>query len=278
MNPQYLHTAACDMMREADGFPRHELGLAKGLLAIQIQVTGKATKIDDLDDKIGAMSDAVKACVRGSQIQARIAHLNQYLFDDGGFAGEIDFRVQSNCIMDVIASKSGSPVILAAIYKLVAERLGIRVSGISLPGHMLAQVDMSDGEGDYAMVDPSGGGKIVTRDEATELMRQRFGPNLDVDQSIFDPISNLLWITRCLQNLLHTFGGIGQYQSVAAMLELEMILWPKELQLLRDLAMVEARIGNHSSAAKRLAEYLSAKPDDPQMDDLKALLENLRRI
>jgi regulator of sirC expression with transglutaminase-like and TPR domain len=78
-----------------------------------------------------------------------------------------------------------------------------------------------------------------------------------------------------LQNLLHVFGGAGQYADVAAMLEMEMILWPEQAHLQRDLALVLARIGLSQPASLWLDKYLKDNPNDPQRGDLKQLLEVL---
>ena len=64
----------------------------------------------------------------------------------------------------------------------------------------------------------------------------------------------------------------GRYGDVAAMLELEMLLWPEEVHLQRDLALVLARLDRPEPAAAWLDHYLKANPDDPQREDLEKLL------
>ena len=59
------------------------------------------------------------------------------------------------------------------------------------------------------------------------------------------------------------------------MLELEMLLWPKQTHLQRDLALVLARIGLSQPASLWLNQYLKSNPDDPQKSDLEQLLEVL---
>jgi regulator of sirC expression with transglutaminase-like and TPR domain len=82
-------------------------------------------------------------------------------------------------------------------------------------------------------------------------------------------------LTRILQNLLHIFGSNRQYADVAAILEMEMVLWPNQGHLQRDLALVLARIGMSRPASVWLDTYLRNNPDDPQRTDLKQLLEVL---
>jgi regulator of sirC expression with transglutaminase-like and TPR domain len=59
------------------------------------------------------------------------------------------------------------------------------------------------------------------------------------------------------------------------MLEMQMLLWPDETQLQRDLALVLARCGLSQPARQWLGSYLKANPDDPQNRDLRQLLEVL---
>jgi hypothetical protein len=62
---------------------------------------------------------------------------------------------------------------------------------------------------------------------------------------------------------------------MAAVLEMEMLLWPGQGHLQRDLALVLARIGMARPASVWLNEYLKNNPDDPQKTDLKQLLDVL---
>jgi CHASE2 domain-containing sensor protein len=54
-----------------------------------------------------------------------------------------------------------------------------------------------------------------------------------------------------------------------------MLLWPKQMHLQRDLALVLARIGMAQPASIWLDHYLKSNPDDPQKSDLKQLLDVL---
>jgi regulator of sirC expression with transglutaminase-like and TPR domain len=110
---------------------------------------------------------------------------------------------------------------------------------------------------------------------AQNMMRERFGPEVEWSDDMLQPVSNLHWLTRMLQNLLHVFGAQRHYADLAAMLELEMLLWPNQTHLQRDLALVLARIGLSQPASAWLDHYLRGNPDDPQKTDLEQLLEVL---
>lgn len=232
-------------------------------------------KIDEVDREIQIMADEVRKRVRGPQIQAIIAHLHGYLFDELGFTGNTEnyYRASNSYLSTVLRSKKGLPITLALVYKFVGERMGLRIHGIGLPGHFLCAVETETGR---MLVDPFAGGRALTRDEAWQVVQERFGPEVEWNEDMLQPVSHLHWVTRMLQNLLHVFGGAGQYADVGAMLELEMLLWPGQLHLKRDLALVLARIGLSHPASVWLDRYLRENPNDPQRKDLKELLEVLK--
>jgi regulator of sirC expression with transglutaminase-like and TPR domain len=125
------------------------------------------------------------------------------------------------------------------------------------------------------LIDPFAAGRILTADEAQDRMREIFGDEAEWSEDLLRPASNRHWLTRMLQNLLNIFGSSGAYHDVAAMLEMEILLWPEQLRLQRDLALVLARLGMTEPASKWLDNYLRHNPDDPQCGDLKQLLEVL---
>lgn len=227
-----------------------------------------------IDRTLQSHSDAVRARVKGSQPQAIVAHLHEYLFEELGFAGNTDdyYNSANSYLPVVLESKQGLPITLSLVYKAVAERIGLRVHGVGLPGHFMVAVEETDSA---MLIDPFCGGRMMTPDEAVERVRAAFGPEVEWSDELLTPVSNLHWLTRMLQNLLHIFGGAGRYSDVAAMLELEMLLWPNQTHLQRDLALVLARIGLSQPASIWLDRYLKSNPDDPQCTDLKQLLDVL---
>lgn len=219
-------------------------------------------------------ADTIRGRVRGRQQQAMVAHLHNLLFEEQGFAGNTaDYYGTANSYLPaVIESKRGLPITLSLIYVDVARRLGLHAWGVGLPGHFMAGIEM---DGETTLVDPFAGGRIVTADEAHARLREMFGPEVEWSEELLRPVSNRLWITRMLQNLLNVFTNAGQFADVAAMLEMEMLLWPDQSQLQRDLALVLARCGLSQPASVWLDRYLKSNPEDPQRPQLQQLLEVL---
>lgn len=230
--------------------------------------------VAQVDASLQKYADTIRSRVRGSQPQALLAHMHEMLFDEEKFAGNTtDYYNPANSYLPmVLETKLGLPITLSMIYKMVAQRLGFRSWGVGLPGHFLTGIEV---DGAQMLVDPFAAGRVMTPGEAHGRMQEIFGPDIEWSDELLQPASNRHWLTRMLQNLLNIFGSAGQYHDVAAMLEMEILLWPEQTRLQRDLALVLARIGMSEPASAWLNRYLASNPDDPQCDDLKQLLEVL---
>jgi regulator of sirC expression with transglutaminase-like and TPR domain len=223
-----------------------------------------------VDGQLQAMVDVVRQRVRGNQPQALLAHLHDYLFDELGFTGNTDdyYAAENSYLPKVLETRHGLPISLSLLYKILAERLGFRAWGVGLPGHFLCGIEC---DGMEMLIDPFANGGVITPDEAHDRMREAFGEEIEWSSAFLEPVSHRHWLTRMLQNLLRVFGSGSRYADVAAILEMEMLLWPEQDHLQRDLGLVLARIGMALPASLWLDTYLKNNPDDPQRNDLEQL-------
>lgn len=247
--------------------------LLGGAVAISMHAVPNVS-LAAVDAKLQRYADTIRKRVRGKQPQALVAHLHTLLFDDEGFAGNNEdyYNADNSYVPLVLETKRGLPITVSLIYRDVASRIGLRSWGVNLPGHFLVGVEL---HGSTMLVDPFAQGRVVDPKEAHERLRQVFGDEVEWSSDLLQPADNRIWLTRMLQNLLNTYGSMGRYPDVAAMLEMEMLLWPEEARLQRDLALVLARCGLSEPARTWLDLYLKGNPDDPQKRDLKQLLEVL---
>jgi len=261
------------LSRQADAIESTD-ALVHGAVAISMHQLDNVD-LGGVDATLQRYVDEVRSRVRGSQPQALLAHLHDVLFEEEKLVGnQEDFYNTANSYLpEVLRTKLGLPITLSLIYKVVAERLGLRAWGVGLPGHFLCGVEI---DGKTMLVDAFAGGRIVTIDEAHARMKETAGPEAEWSDELLQPVSNRHWLTRILQNLLHTFGNSGHFADVAAILEMEMILWPQRGQLQRDLALVLARCGLAQPASVWLDQYLKNNPDDPQKSELTQLLGVLK--
>ena len=229
---------------------------------------------DAAERSIEKLADTTRQRVRGTQAQACLAHLHELLFEEEQFTGNtLDYyNAENSYLPSVLETKLGLPITLSLLYKLVAERVGFKSWGVPVPGHFMAAVEVDEKP---LLVDAFASGRIMTVQEIRDRSVEVFGVEMEWSDDLLTPASHRHWLTRILQNLLNTFGSAGRYKEVAAMLELEMLLWPHQPRLQRDLGLVLARLGMSRPASAWLGRYLESNPDDPQSEDLKQLLDVL---
>jgi regulator of sirC expression with transglutaminase-like and TPR domain len=160
-------------------------GLLQGAVAIAMH------QMDDIDPAavdltLQGYADTVRSRVRGSQPQAMLAHLHELLFEEEGFTGNSDdyYNPMNSYLPAVLQSKRGLPITLSLVYKIVAERLGLRVYGVALPGHFLVGLEVDETR---TLVDPFSGGRLLNEDEARDRLMQMFGPEADWSDEMLQP-------------------------------------------------------------------------------------------
>ncbi len=249
--------------------------LLSGALAVSMHQLGDVDAAT-VRAELHGFADRVTARVRGSQPQALLAHLHNVLFDEEGFTGgqEDYYNPVNSYLPAVLRNRRGLPITLALVYKLVADRIGLRAWGVGLPGHFLIGVQESADR--TLLVDCFNGGRVLSVDDAKAQAAAQVGPEFEWSDELLRPVGPRHWLTRMLQNLLNLFGAQNAYVDVAAMLEMEMLLWPDQPQLQRDLALVLARCGHPRPAGVWLDRYLKGNPDDPQTPELEQLRDVLR--
>ena len=291
--PVCCSPGAFELLSKAAGAIDSPDALLSGAVAIAMHQMDEVDAAA-VDAQLQGYADTVRSRVRGRQPQALLAHLHAVLFDEEGFCGNTDdyYNPANSYVPAVLETKRGLPITLSLIYKIVADRLGLKTWAVGLPGHFLVAVEPVEaalvqggnnkydngdgGDGNEPMlVDAFAAGRILTPDEAHTRLQEMFGPEAEWSEEMLRPASNRHWLTRMLQNLLNVFGSANHFTDVAAVLEMEMLLWPQHHHLKRDLGLVLARCGLSRPASIWLDRYLKSNPDDPQKSQLKELLQVL---
>ncbi len=173
-----------------------------------------------VEERLEGMALRVLGRVKSKQVSARLAHLHDVLFAEEKFAGNTDeyYAADNSYLPKVLESKRGLPIILALIYKVVAEKCGLTVEGINSPGHFLVRVKTDEG---WMYVDPFFHGQSLSRDEAFVRLEQMSGREVPRDDTYLSPATHAQWGSRILSNLQTLFANQGKQKDVAAMTELQ---------------------------------------------------------
>ena len=129
--------------------------------------------------------------------------LNRVLFHESGLRGNAEhYTDPANSYLDqVLLRKKGIPISLSIVYLLVAERVGLQVEPVGMPGHFMVGCYE---ETEPFFVDPFNGGLFLTADEVLALIRES-----DHQASIVDlaptPVREVL--CRCCRNLVSHYSA-----------------------------------------------------------------------
>ena len=172
-----------------------------------------AERLDKLAARIGGR-------VHSGNQQALLAHLHDVLFVEEGFAGNTEqYYVAENSYLPVVLqTKRGLPIVLALIYKAVAEGVGLEVDGINSPAHFLVRVRSGD---EWMFVDPFFHGQSLSQEEAFARLEQMSGREVPRDEQVLSPATHGQWLSRMLANLQAQFANEGRQDDLAAMTELQ---------------------------------------------------------
>lgn len=222
-----------------------------------------------IDQLAGELAERVPA--KGS-VHERLAALNQYLFEELGFAGnQRDFYDPRNCYLnDVLDRRLGIPISLAVLQIACGERLGLSLEGVSFPGHFLVRLPVQDG---ILVLDPYHRGRSIGIDELRQRARPHFGDRDVDDQQLLDmlaPASHRAIVSRLLRNLKGVYAEQETWDKALRCADRLVKLNPEQAEDRRDRGMFYLRVGLGDQALADLRHYLNAVPE---AEDAEAVRE-----
>ncbi len=211
-------------------------------------------------------------------VEERIVALNEFLFDELGFSGNTDhyYDPRNSYLNEVIDRRTGIPITLAILYMEIGRRAGLRLEGVSFPGHFLVRLDLRGG---VLVLDPFSGGAPQSEAELRERL-QRVIPEgaaagvpvaeLPLDQFL-EPAGKRQTLARLL-NLKGIYRQADKPERMLAVLNRMLALSPNASAELRDRGFLYQRLECWRFAMKDLSDYLEREPDAPDLDAVRASL------
>jgi regulator of sirC expression with transglutaminase-like and TPR domain len=204
-------------------------------------------------------------------------------FRELGFRGNVEnyYDARNSLLPDVLERKTGIPITLTLVWCEIARRAGVLARGIGFPGHFLARVDELPAlsgrmPGPPVIVDPFGGGRIVSDDDARLLLRRTLGEDAELRPSLFAPATPRATLVRMLTNLKAVWAGRGDHTRAFVALDRIVALVPDGAQVLRERAFVALRLGMPDIARLDLRRVLELEPEAPDAALIKKRLDDLR--
>jgi len=229
--PAYCHPAAHAAFERELSRIDTTSGLFRAAFAIARHEQPHAD-VTQAESFVAELAAAVRRRVHSSQVEARLAHLHDVLFDIVGFKGNVDdyYTPSNSYLTDVLRTHRGLPITLVLVYKCVAEQIGLDVQGINSPGHFIAAVQYdSDREPQASApkcmyVDPFFGGELLNHDDVCRRIVATTGLSLENSSHWLAPATHRQWLSRMLNNLQAVFAHSGRERDVYAMQELQELL------------------------------------------------------
>jgi len=157
-----------------------------------------------LDDYAERISKRIRPSHNPLEISLAINHI---LFREENYLGNqiAYYDMHNNFLHTVMDSKTGNPIMLSAIYMLVARRLGLEMEGIGTPGHFIVKYS-------GMLLDPFFAGREITKDECIIRAQEL---NVYWREEYLDPVDDVSMVSRCIRNLIAIYKKQNRLEQAA---------------------------------------------------------------
>lgn len=257
-----------------------ELNLAEAALVIALE------EYPDLDIaayllRLDAIAAAIRSRLpRGTSPLQTIQVMNQYLFSEQGFAGNLKnySDPRNSYLNEVLDRKIGIPITLSVVYMEIGWRLAIPLEGVSFPGHFLVKFSYSGGE---VVLDPFFQGISLDREALEKRIRQLLGGNAPVR----DFLPHLLTgatkketLVRMLRNLKAIYLKQNELPRALSCTDRILAVIPNNAQELRDRAQLYDRLECVRAALADFSRYLALTPEAEDAEAVHKRLVELQAL
>jgi regulator of sirC expression with transglutaminase-like and TPR domain len=207
----------------------------------------------------------------------RVIALNRYLFVELGFQANADdyYDPANNLLNVVLERRTGIPITLSILYLEIGRRIGLRLQGVSFPGHFLVKLPTAEGD---LILDPYSKGKSLSESD----LRRRLGElahDIDPAQLPLQPFLAAVPKREILARMLRNLKGIHLQRNALpqalSMINRILIVAPDAAHEWRDRGLVFERLDCFRAAVTDLETYLEL---DPGAEDSKEVLQRIAHL
>jgi regulator of sirC expression with transglutaminase-like and TPR domain len=206
-----------------------------------------------LGDRAAARVDKVA----GAAPRERVRELNTVLYDEAGFEGDrVHYDdLRNSCLNAVVARRRGIPLTLALVFVEVAARAGLRVRGVSFPGHFLVRCD-GEGQHDDLILDPFTGGVELSETDCRRILMNHMGDDAVFSAALLEPAGPRAIVERMLTNLKRLYVRQQAFADARRVTDLLLALDPGASEERRDRGLLSFHLGDMGAALRDLEHYL----------------------
>jgi regulator of sirC expression with transglutaminase-like and TPR domain len=227
--------------------------------------------LDRFDELAGPLGNRALVGLPSSE---QVAHVSER-FCELGFRGNVEdyYDARNSLLPDVLERRVGIPITLTLVWCEIARRAGVSARGVSFPGHFLARIDDATRP---IIVDPFGGGRTVSDDDACALLRRTLGTGVELHPALYAPATARETLVRMLTNLKAVWAGRGDHTKAFVAIDRIVTLLPDSARMLRERAGVALRLGIRELARADLTRVLELEPRAPDAPMIQKRLGELR--
>ncbi|SDV49429.1 Regulator of sirC expression, contains transglutaminase-like and TPR domains [Chitinasiproducens palmae] len=209
----------------------------------------------------------------------KLAALLQFFYRELGFApNRNDFYDPDNSHLNMVLRKRrGIPISLAVLFIELAEQIGLKVSGVSFPGHFLLRATLPSGE---VVLDPMTGISL-SESRLIEMLEPYMTQGRESVSSALEallkPATAREILARMLGNLKMIYAQTERWQRLLSVQQRLVILLPENIEERRDRGFAFARLDYLRLAQEDLERYIEARPNAEDATVVEAQLAELRQ-
>jgi regulator of sirC expression with transglutaminase-like and TPR domain len=192
----------------------------------------------------------------------QVQSLSRFLFEHHGFAGNQNSYgdPRNSFLNEVLERKLGIPISLSLIYIEVGRRTGMKLDGVSFPGHFLVKATDERGE---LIIDPFNEGMILNLEQLRARLNQVYGQPVELHPAMLRAAPSRQILSRMLRNLKNIYVAASDFMRAIAALDRILILEPRSLEDLLERAKLYETLECFQAALDDLQSFLSIAPDHP---------------
>ena len=258
-----------EILQELNKGNDSDLALCALLLA---KYDNQEIDIDAYYSEIERMGEDLLSKIKNNiGLEAKVALISQYLFKDNGYHGSrTDYYNQSNSYLnEVLDDREGIPITLSIIYIELAERIGLKMQGLGLPGHFVV---FYNNNGNRKIIDPFDNGKPITKADADAIVKEY---DITMNTNDYKAADNKSIIQRMLYNLKGISIDNKEYQSALNYVDLLIAIDPKDSQERLSRSILFIQLDQNDDAKKDLEWLLEMEPEGIRIERIRELYNRI---
>ena len=231
--------------------------------------------------RIEALATTVKRRLPSDAFsEQKIAVLNRYLFNELGFSGNASdyFDPRNSYLNEVLERRTGVPITLSILYMEIGQRLGLRLQGVSFPGHFLVKLRVTGGQ---LVIDPFCGGEAQSesdlRARLAQVLPQREADTLPLPQYLEAATSRQI-LARVLRNLKGIYQQSEEAQNTLNVMQRMVMVAPHAADEVRDRGLAYYKLDCFRAALADLEDYLERRPQALDAEEIMGKAAALRLV